>query len=127
MSVRKIFLAGSAAGAAAIALAGHFWPPVYFLALLTGPLILLGLSDMIQTRHTIMRWGFAWDYVVGDKITFTGEGDFILHDKFAAIALAGQLRSPRPSSPGPFNQRPGRPITSEVGSRTLRGVMTSSA
>ena len=55
MSVRKVFIAASIAAAAAIAVAGRFWPPAYWVALFAGPVILLGIYDMLQTSHTIMR------------------------------------------------------------------------
>ena len=31
------------------------WPPFWFALLILGPIILLGLYDMVQTKHTIMR------------------------------------------------------------------------
>ena len=55
MSVRQGFIALSLATSLILFLLAHYWPSFYFGFLFTGPIILLGLYNMIQTRHTVLR------------------------------------------------------------------------
>lgn len=55
MNVKQIFLLSSfliISGSLAIA---YFWPPFLWAFVLFGPLIFLGLFDLVQTKHTIKR------------------------------------------------------------------------
>lgn len=40
---------------AAIAIASYFWPPILWSFAVVGPLILLGIYDLVQTSHTLRR------------------------------------------------------------------------
>ena len=54
--MRNEFLAFSVLSVALIiGISLFLWPPFWFALLVLGPIILLGLYDMIQTKHTIMR------------------------------------------------------------------------
>ncbi len=55
MSVRKKFLVFSAAALALIAVLGIVWPAAWWLMAVAGPLILVGLFDMLQRKHTLLR------------------------------------------------------------------------
>lgn len=49
------FLTGSAALLMGIAALGLFWPPVLYSLILIGPIIAIGLYDVFQKKHTILR------------------------------------------------------------------------
>ncbi len=49
------FLLGSLAVLAAVAALSLFWPPVLYSLILLGPAILIGLYDVFQKKHTILR------------------------------------------------------------------------
>ena len=53
--VRRWFFGISLAVLALIALTGAFWPPAWWSLVVVGPLILLGVHDAFQTRHTVLR------------------------------------------------------------------------
>jgi len=53
--MRKTFILGNLSALAAMAIIALFWPPIIGLLLLLIPLLLLGLYDMRQTRHTLWR------------------------------------------------------------------------
>ena len=38
-----------------IALLGHYWPVTYWLLLLLVPLLIIGMADMLQKKHTLLR------------------------------------------------------------------------
>jgi len=53
--VRKLFCLVSAGVIVVVFAIAHFWPPMLFSLILFGPLILLGIVDMLQKHHTIRR------------------------------------------------------------------------
>ena len=53
--MRKTFILGNLSALAAMAIIALFWPPIIGLLLLLIPLLILGLYDMRQTRHTLLR------------------------------------------------------------------------
>lgn len=53
--VRKIFFTLAILLPTLVALLSIWWPSVLWLLLVIGPLILLGLYDVIQTRHALLR------------------------------------------------------------------------
>ncbi|MDT8320005.1 MAG: glutamate synthase-related protein, partial [Xanthomonadales bacterium] len=53
--VRQWFFAIALAIVVLVALIGWFWPPIWWSVIVFGPLILLGLRDAFQTRHTVLR------------------------------------------------------------------------
>ncbi len=55
MCVRHGFILLAIVTSAMIFLLGSFWPDVYYAFIIIGPLILLGLYDFIQVKHTILR------------------------------------------------------------------------
>lgn len=55
MIVRQIFLLTSCLVVVAIILLGLQWPSVHWAWMAVGPLILLGIHDLTQKKHTILR------------------------------------------------------------------------
>ncbi len=55
MTVRQYFLILAVAIPLGILALALLWPPVLWLLLIVLPIILLGIRDMLQTRHTILR------------------------------------------------------------------------
>ncbi len=55
MSVRKGFIILSILLSAILILLGNFWPSFYFSFIIVAPIILLGVYDLIQRKHTILR------------------------------------------------------------------------
>jgi len=55
MTVRQGFIVLSLASCAILFLLGLSWPPFYWGFIFIGPIILLGLYNMIQTKRTILR------------------------------------------------------------------------
>jgi len=53
--MRKTFLISNMAALASISIAALFWPPVLWSLLLLMPVLMLGIYDMLQTRHTLWR------------------------------------------------------------------------
>ncbi|MFU8896171.1 MAG: FMN-binding glutamate synthase family protein [Gammaproteobacteria bacterium] len=53
--VRQWFFAIALIIVLSVALLGWFWPSAWWSMILFGPLILLGLRDAFQTRHTVLR------------------------------------------------------------------------
>jgi len=53
--MRRQFLLTSVATVAVVAAAAMYWPPVWWSMVVVGPVILLGLYDMLQREHTIIR------------------------------------------------------------------------
>ncbi len=53
--MRKTFLISHSIALAVIAIIALFWPPVLWSLLLSIPVLMLGLYDMLQTRHTLWR------------------------------------------------------------------------
>lgn len=53
--VRQWFFAIAAAVLALVTLTAWFWPPAWWSLVVFGPLIVLGLKDALQTRHTVLR------------------------------------------------------------------------
>lgn len=54
--MRNEFLAFSLISILVVAAIGYFlWPPIWWIMLILGPIILLGLYDMTQHQHAIMR------------------------------------------------------------------------
>ncbi len=52
---RQIFLILAVLSVGVVVLGGLLWPPVFLMFVFVGPLVLLGLADMIQTKDTIRR------------------------------------------------------------------------
>ncbi|MDX1326259.1 MAG: FMN-binding glutamate synthase family protein [Arenibacter sp.] len=55
MKVREQFMVISAIVMVVIAGIAVFWPPILWVLLLVGPLILMGVYDIVQKKHTIRR------------------------------------------------------------------------
>jgi len=55
MMVRHLFVVLSIAATVATLVLGYFWPGTYWLFLIIVPLVGLGVYDMTQRRHTVMR------------------------------------------------------------------------
>ncbi|NOY93016.1 MAG: FMN-binding glutamate synthase family protein [Deltaproteobacteria bacterium] len=55
MTPRNIFVLGAGVVIAGISAAAYVWPPAAWAFVLVGPPILLGLYDMLQTRHALRR------------------------------------------------------------------------
>lgn len=55
MKVREQFMVISVIVIVVIAVTAVFWPPILWTLLIVGPLIFLGVFDIIQTKHTIRR------------------------------------------------------------------------
>ena len=53
--MRKIFLISNMAALVIISMIALFWPPILWSLLLLMPVLMLGLYDMLQTRHTLWR------------------------------------------------------------------------
>ena len=53
--VRRWFYVGSVLVLAAVLLTGVAWPPALWSLVLVGPLVLLGIRDSLQRRHTVLR------------------------------------------------------------------------
>ena len=53
--VKKTFLYSLVAATLALLAAGLVWPPVLWAFVFVGPVLLLGIHDLTQTRHTILR------------------------------------------------------------------------
>ena len=52
---RRLFIALSLLLIGLTLLAGHFWVPAYGVFLILGPIVLVGVYDMVQTDHAILR------------------------------------------------------------------------
>ena len=55
MNVRQGFIVISTLVIALVLLAGHFWPPALAALIIVAPVVLLGIYDMLQSKHTILR------------------------------------------------------------------------
>ena len=55
MKVREKFILISIVTVITICLIALFWPPVLWAFLLVGPLVVMGIFDIVQKRHTIRR------------------------------------------------------------------------
>ncbi len=55
MLVRNLFVLLSVGALLGITLATLLWPPAYWLFAMAVPLILLGVHDLVQRKHTILR------------------------------------------------------------------------
>jgi len=55
MSVRTTFVVISIVILTAIGVTAIFWPPILWSLILFGPLILIGISDMLQNKHAIRK------------------------------------------------------------------------
>lgn len=53
--MRNIFILSSIIVLAGIGTIAYFWPPILWSLILFGPLILLGIIDLVQTKQTIRR------------------------------------------------------------------------
>ncbi len=53
--MRNSFIAFSIIILAAIGISAYFWMPILWSLVLIGPIILVGIADLIQTHHTIKR------------------------------------------------------------------------
>ncbi len=53
--VRNLFLMGSLVVLAAVVAMAQFWTPIWWSMIIFAPLILLGLYDLLQKKHTILR------------------------------------------------------------------------
>ncbi|MFD1616328.1 FMN-binding glutamate synthase family protein [Gelatiniphilus marinus] len=55
MKVREIFILTSIATVALISTIAFFWSPILWLFLLVAPLVVMGVIDILQKKHTIRR------------------------------------------------------------------------
>ena len=55
MTVRQIFFLLAFAIPASILALGWVWPAAYWMFIVVVPLVLIGLIDCFQTRHTVRR------------------------------------------------------------------------
>jgi glutamate synthase domain-containing protein 2 len=55
MTVRQIFLLLLITAPLAVLALGLIWPPFYWLSIIVVPLLLLGLVDIFQKRHSLLR------------------------------------------------------------------------
>lgn len=55
MKVREKFILISIIVTVAVFVVAQFWPWTYWIFLVIGPMILMGIYDLIQTKHTIRR------------------------------------------------------------------------
>lgn len=55
MSARAIFVTTAVLAISGIVIAGYWWSAAYLGLLLVAPIVVLGLSDMIQTRRAVLR------------------------------------------------------------------------
>lgn len=55
MKVKEKFVLISAFVIIIVLIISNFWPPVLWSSILIIPLIILGIIDMIQTKHAIKR------------------------------------------------------------------------
>jgi hypothetical protein len=55
MSVRRIFITTSIIVLGAIGSVAYFWLPVLWSLVIIGPLFIMGLTDMLQNKHTIKK------------------------------------------------------------------------
>jgi glutamate synthase domain-containing protein 2 len=55
MSIRRVFILSSVLVSAAIIIWSYFWIDALFAFLIIGPLIIMGIKDMVQTRQSIKR------------------------------------------------------------------------
>ena len=53
--MRNQFIIHSIAIILVISCIGWFWPPILWAFIIIGPLVLMGVYDMFQTRHAIKR------------------------------------------------------------------------
>ena len=53
--VRNWFFIGSVLILAGILLLGRIWPDAFWSLLVVGPLLLLGIRDSLQRKHTVLR------------------------------------------------------------------------
>ena len=55
MNVRRIFITASIMVLGATGAAAYFWLPALWSLAIIGPLIIMGLADMLQNKHTIKK------------------------------------------------------------------------
>lgn len=55
MAPRSWFVVLSAASSALVVALGVFWPPAFYAFAAIGPLVALGVHDLVQRRHAILR------------------------------------------------------------------------
>jgi len=55
MSARAIFIYSAVSIVILVAILGFFWPDAWYSMIVFGPLILVGVRDMLQKKHTIKR------------------------------------------------------------------------
>ena len=55
MNVRRIFITASIIVLIAIGTGAYFWLPTLWSLVIIGPLIIMGLTDMLQNKHTIKK------------------------------------------------------------------------
>src|SRR5882757_633365 len=65
----KSFVIASVFFVVAVALLGFFWPWAFWLYIVVLPIVIIGIMDLVQTKHTIkrnfpvigrMRWWAEW-------------------------------------------------------------------
>ena len=67
--MRRQFLLTSIVVVAAVSGIAYYWPPAWWSMVVVAPVVLLGLYDMLQTEHTIMR-----------NFPLFGRGRFLMED-----------------------------------------------
>jgi glutamate synthase domain-containing protein 2 len=55
MSIRRIFITASIIVLGAIGTGAYFWLPILWSLVIIGPLVIMGLTDMLQNKHTIKK------------------------------------------------------------------------
>ena len=66
--MRKTFIVFMVVSCLAVGLLGYFFPWVWWVFVLLGPVVILGIIDMLQVKHTIMR-----NYPVLGRLRFVME------------------------------------------------------
>ncbi len=55
MTVKQAFILISITSTLLILLISQYWPPINWLFIIALPLILLGIYDILQKKHTLLR------------------------------------------------------------------------
>ena len=55
MKVREVFIILSIIILSAIGITAIYWSPILWVLIIVGPLVLMGISDITQSRHAIKK------------------------------------------------------------------------